>query len=115
MPRSRRSAGAAEAWDVTGAPASVGVIVPAAGRGERLRGELPKSLAPLDGRPLVQYALETLAGVDEVATIDGGRARGPSGVGARAHRARLGKIAAVVPGGADRQASVALGLAALPR
>jgi len=101
--------------DVMNTHGPVGAIVPAAGRGQRLQGEVPKALALLDGRPLVQYALETLARVDEVQTIV---VVAPEdhleSVRDLAARARLGKIAAVVPGGADRQASVARGLAALP-
>ena len=96
-------------------PDGVGVIVPAAGRGERLRGQLPKSLASLHGRPLVQYALETLASVDEVRAIVVVAPEDHVGsVRELVTGARLGKIAAVVPGGLDRQASVANGLAALP-
>jgi len=113
--RRRVDAGAVGVRAVTIPHGPVGVIVPAAGRGERLRGELPKSLAPLDGRPLVQYALETLAGVDEVQTIVVvAPADYLESVRELTVRARLEKIAAVVPGGADRQASVALGLAVLP-
>ncbi len=90
-------------------------VVPAAGRGERLRGDTPKSLIPLRGRPLVQYPLEVLQRVEEIETVV---VVAPSGaVDAVRHLARsagLSKVAAVVPGGTDRQASVACGLAALP-
>ncbi len=90
-------------------------VVPAAGRGERLGGALPKSLILLDGRPLVQYALETLQGVAEIEAV---AVAVPSDsvalVQDLAGDAGLSKVVAVVPGGPDRQASVAAGLAALP-
>ncbi len=90
-------------------------VVPAAGRGERLGGTLPKSLILLGGRPLVQYALETLQGVAQIAAVV---VAVPSDsvalVRDLASDAGLSKVIAVVPGGADRQASVAAGLAALP-
>jgi 2-C-methyl-D-erythritol 4-phosphate cytidylyltransferase/2-C-methyl-D-erythritol 2,4-cyclodiphosphate synthase len=109
----RRTA-AAEAPRVT-TSRGVGAIVPAAGRGERLGGQLPKSLAPLNGRPLVQYALQTLASVDEVhAIVVVAPEDHLDTVRNLVAGARIGKIADIVPGGADRQASVARGLAVLP-
>jgi 2-C-methyl-D-erythritol 4-phosphate cytidylyltransferase/2-C-methyl-D-erythritol 2,4-cyclodiphosphate synthase len=96
-------------------PATVGAIVPAAGRGERFRGAVPKSLVPLHGRPLVQYALETVHRVEEVvAVVVVGPAYALDAVRELVASAGLEKVAAVVPGGPDRQASVARGLAALP-
>jgi len=94
---------------------AIGAVVPAAGRGDRFRADHPKALAPLYGRPLVQYALEALQAVEEVRVIV---VVAPTDhlpeVEALVARARLGKVTAVVPGGADRQASVACGLAVLP-
>ena len=90
-------------------------VVPAAGRGERLGAATPKSLVMLHGRPLVHHALTTLQHVDEIETIavvvphDAVAA-----IQEMARRSGLTKVAAVVPGGADRQASVACGLRALP-
>lgn len=90
-------------------------VVPAAGRGERLGGALPKSLILLGGRPLVQYALETLQGVAEIEAVVVAVPSDSVGlVRDLAAAAGLRKVVAVVPGGADRQASVASGLAALP-
>ena len=93
----------------------VGAVVPAAGRGERFGGGTPKALIPLHGRPLLQYSLEVLQSVDEVEMIV---VAAPSGavdaVRRLAQTAGLGKVIAVVAGGADRQASVARGLEALP-
>jgi len=90
-------------------------VVPAAGRGERLGGPTPKSLVLLGGRPLVQYALTTLQGVAEIEAV--AVAVPPDATTAirdLARSAGLTKVVAVVPGGADRQASVAAGLRALP-
>lgn len=89
-------------------------VVPAAGRGERFGGGSPKALIPVRGRPLVEYALAAL-GASAVETIV--VAAPPDAVESVAHAARRAagaKVAAVVPGGSDRQASVARGLAALP-
>ena len=92
----------------------VGAVVPAAGRGERFGGAVPKSLVTLVGHPLVQYPLEVLERVDEVEAVVV-VAPGDAVVAVRdlAREAGLRKVT-VVPGGADRQASVACGLAALP-
>lgn len=90
-------------------------VVPAAGRGERLGGPTPKSLVLLGGRPLVQYALTILQSVPEIEAI--AVAVPPDAVTTirgLATSAGLSKVIAVVPGGADRQASVAAGLKALP-
>ena len=93
----------------------VAAVVPAAGQGERLGKDVPKCLVPLRGRPLVQYALEVLQQVAEIEAIVVVAPRGAVDVVQHlAARAGLTKVAAVVPGGADRQASVACGLAALP-
>lgn len=90
-------------------------VVPAAGRGERLGGALPKSLTLLGGQPLVRYALEILQGVAEIGAIVVAVPSESVGlVRDLAADAKLTKVVAVVPGGADRQASVAAGLAALP-
>lgn len=90
-------------------------VVPAAGRGERLGGATPKALALLGGRPLVQYALTTLQGVAEIEAV--AVAAPPDATQAirdLVRRVGLTKVVAVVPGGADRQASVASALRALP-
>jgi 2-C-methyl-D-erythritol 4-phosphate cytidylyltransferase / 2-C-methyl-D-erythritol 2,4-cyclodiphosphate synthase len=90
-------------------------VIPAAGRGERLGGGVPKSLVQLGGRPLVQHALATLQAVVEIEVV---AVAVPSEVVALVEAlvrdAGLTKVAAVVSGGADRQASVAAGLKALP-
>jgi len=93
----------------------VAAIVPAAGRGERFGGDGPKALVPLGGRPLLEYALTALGAASTVEAIV--VAAPPDAVELVervARRAAGAKLAGVVPGGSDRQASVAHGLAALP-
>ncbi len=90
-------------------------MVPAAGRGERFGGSGPKALVPLRGRPLVEYALTALGAASAVEAIV--VAAPPDAVDLIervARRAAGAKLTAVVPGGPDRQASVAYCLAALP-
>ena len=95
---------------------TVWAVVPAAGSGERLGGGRPKALVELAGRPLVSRALDALAAggvTDAVVVVP------PDPAGAAA---LLGVLAAdppplrlrVATGGADRTASVAAGLAAVP-
>jgi 2-C-methyl-D-erythritol 4-phosphate cytidylyltransferase len=90
-------------------------VVPAAGSGRRLGGHEAKALVQLAGRPLLLYALADLEASRSVAAIvvvaHPDQVAASTGVVAEAG---LGKVAAVVPGGPTRQASVALGLAALP-
>jgi 2-C-methyl-D-erythritol 4-phosphate cytidylyltransferase / 2-C-methyl-D-erythritol 2,4-cyclodiphosphate synthase len=93
----------------------IAAVVPAAGRGERFGGNGPKALVPLRGRPLVEYAVAALGAASAIEAII--VAAPPDAVGAvelAARRAAGGKVAAVVAGGADRQDSVARGLAVLP-
>jgi 2-C-methyl-D-erythritol 4-phosphate cytidylyltransferase len=90
---------------------SVGVLVPAAGRGQRLGPGAPKALRPLAGEPLLLHAVRALRAAPSV---------GPVVVAVPADRldavrALLAGLDAVpVPGGDERPASVALALAALP-
>jgi 2-C-methyl-D-erythritol 4-phosphate cytidylyltransferase len=44
-------------------------IVPAAGSGSRMGGTLPKQYWPLHGRPLLWYAIETLARVERIDSV----------------------------------------------
>jgi 2-C-methyl-D-erythritol 4-phosphate cytidylyltransferase / 2-C-methyl-D-erythritol 2,4-cyclodiphosphate synthase len=93
----------------------VAAVVPAAGRGERFGSGTPKSLVALRGCPLLLYPLRVLQSVSEIETIV---VVAPAGavdtMRALARDAGLTKVGAVVEGGADRQASVARGLASLP-
>lgn len=83
-------------------------IVAAAGRGERLGADVPKALLPVGGRPLVVHAVRMLrqAGVETIVVA----APAQSVEEVRS----LVPEAVVVAGGATRQASVRLALAALP-
>jgi 2-C-methyl-D-erythritol 4-phosphate cytidylyltransferase len=90
---------------------SVGVLVPAAGRGERLGPGAPKALRELAGEPMLLHTVRALRSAPSV---------GPVVVAAPADdldtvRTLLaGLDAEVVAGGAERPASVARALAALP-
>ncbi|MCF8103162.1 MAG: 2-C-methyl-D-erythritol 4-phosphate cytidylyltransferase, partial [Desulfarculaceae bacterium] len=88
-------------------------VVPAAGSGTRLGGDRPKQYLSLGGRPLLTrtlMALEKAEAVEAVVVVC------PPGA-EEATRERcvapygLAKVAAVVPGGAQRQDSVAAGVA----
>ncbi|HTM58373.1 MAG TPA: 2-C-methyl-D-erythritol 4-phosphate cytidylyltransferase [Candidatus Udaeobacter sp.] len=89
-------------------------ILLCAGRGERLKSEVPKALAPLAGRPLFTFALQALeesAAIDAIVVVGPARALqaalAASGIAAR-------KVVAWTEGGRERQHSVGRGLAALP-
>lgn len=90
----------------------VAVLVPAAGMGVRLGPGGPKALRLLGGEPLLVHAVRRVAAAPSVAAIV--VAAPPDGVAEV--RAMLATVAlvTVVPGGADRQASVAAALAAVP-
>ncbi|WP_434741950.1 2-C-methyl-D-erythritol 4-phosphate cytidylyltransferase [Micromonospora sp. SH-82] len=90
----------------------VAVLVPAAGAGVRLGPGGPKALRTLAGEPLLVHAVRRLAAADSVHTVV---------VAAPAAevdlvRRLLAPVApvTVVPGGAERQASVAAALAVVP-
>ncbi|MDQ4006298.1 MAG: 2-C-methyl-D-erythritol 4-phosphate cytidylyltransferase [Actinomycetota bacterium] len=85
-------------------------ILLAAGRGERLGGDVPKCFVELEGRPLLAHAVDAAtacAAVELVVVV------APQGFGGRAgpHVAHLGEGAVVIAGGSTRQESVAAGLA----
>ncbi len=44
-------------------------LVPAAGSGSRMGGELPKQYLPLDGRPMLYHALAPLCACGDIATV----------------------------------------------
>jgi 2-C-methyl-D-erythritol 4-phosphate cytidylyltransferase len=99
----------------------VAVIVPAAGRGERLGGPVPKALRGIgaDGESLLARAVRTLCAAPSVDLV---AVAAPPDARADVERLLAPTIAAagrrvdllVVAGGATRQASVAAALAALP-
>ena len=97
-----------------GAP-DTAVLVPAAGRGERLGVGVPKALCRLAGEPLLVHAVRRLAAARCVAVIV--VAAPPDAVdGVRDLLKPVSGMVpvTVVPGGASRQASVAAALAAVP-
>ncbi|TAM76928.1 2-C-methyl-D-erythritol 4-phosphate cytidylyltransferase [bacterium] len=88
-------------------------LVTAAGRGRRFGRR--KQLAELLGRPLVAWSVATFASMEEVAAIVVAcEADERERMAELLSPVAAGKLAAVVPGGLTRQASVARGLAAVP-
>ncbi|HEX6208149.1 MAG TPA: 2-C-methyl-D-erythritol 4-phosphate cytidylyltransferase [Actinomycetota bacterium] len=88
-------------------------ILLAAGRGERLGGERPKALLEVGGVSLLERAVRT---VDAVPAIEGFVVTVPRGLEetAKSEAASSPRFLAAVQGGDSRQASVRLGLEALP-
>ena len=93
---------------------SVTAILLCAGRGERLDAGVPKALAPLAGRPLFAWSLETLqrsSAIDAIVLVGARRllreAIAASGLTAA-------KVHAFIEGGQERQDSVGRGLSSLP-
>jgi 2-C-methyl-D-erythritol 4-phosphate cytidylyltransferase len=90
----------------------VAVLVPAAGAGVRLGPGGPKALRLLDGEPLLVHAIRRVAAASSVRLI----VVAAPAADVEAVRALLAPVArvTVVAGGAQRQESVALALAAVP-
>jgi 2-C-methyl-D-erythritol 4-phosphate cytidylyltransferase len=90
----------------------VAVLVPAAGAGVRLGPGAPKALRRLAGEPLLVHAVRRIAAAPSVHTI----VVAAPVAEIESVRALLAPIApvTVVAGGAERQASVAAALAAVP-
>lgn len=88
---------------------SVVALVPAAGRGERLGGSVPKALVPVRGEPLLVHAVRGLlcSGCVDRVVVAGPV---PHLDTAAAALAWAGAGARVVPGGASRTQSVRLAL-----
>ncbi|MGG2465880.1 2-C-methyl-D-erythritol 4-phosphate cytidylyltransferase [Streptomyces sp. RGM 3693] len=98
-------------------PARTAAVIPAAGRGVRLGPGTPKALRTLGGTPMLVHAVRAMAAsravthIVVVAPPDGpDEVRRLLDAHPLADRTEL----TVVPGGATRQESVRLGLAALP-
>jgi 2-C-methyl-D-erythritol 4-phosphate cytidylyltransferase len=89
---------------------NVGVVVVAAGRGERLGDRGPKALVALAGEPLLVHTLRALgaAGLPPAVVV-----HTPGEEAAFAAAVDGFRVAALVPGGATRTASVRAGVAAL--
>jgi 2-C-methyl-D-erythritol 4-phosphate cytidylyltransferase len=79
-------------------------LIVAGGRGERLGADRPKALVELAGRPLVQWSIDVLAGIEEIESIVLAL---PAGVAAPAG-------VTAVNGGPARSDSVRRALAAAP-
>lgn len=93
----------------------VGVVIPAAGRGERLKSRLSKPFVPLSGRPLISHTLAVFQRVRAVSAIVlVARPDDHARLQQIIRRHRLTKVRAVVSGGPSRAASVSRGVAALP-
>jgi len=92
--------------------ASLWCVVPAAGRGTRVGGDIPKQYLPLAGKPLILHTLEHLAAHPQIAglmVVLGSKDEHWPGV------AELGgKPVLTTLGGAERCDSVLAGLRALP-
>lgn len=96
--------------------AQLGVVVVAAGRGTRLGGTEPKAFVELNGKTLLQRALEPLFELEEpveiVVVVASDRAEHAQEI-VRRVAGVAGEHVRVVEGGAERHWSVANGLAAL--
>ena len=92
--------------------ASVWAVVPAAGRGTRFGGEVPKQYLQVGGRPLLAYTLDALLAHPAVAGVGVALAADdPWWPGWSDH---AGKPVLTCTGGASRAASVLAAMAALP-
>lgn len=91
---------------------SLWCVVPAAGRGARVGGDIPKQYLPLAGEPLVRHTLERLAAHPRIAglmvVLGAGDARWPG------WDRIAGKPVRTTVGGAERCDSVLAGLESLP-
>lgn len=92
---------------------AIGLIVPAAGRGERLGAGVPKALLPLAGQPLLVHAVR---GALSSRVVDVVVVAAPAGRVDEVRGLLAGEATElrVVRGGADRRESVARALAELP-
>ena len=100
--------------DADAAPSSVGVVVVAAGSGTRLGAALPKAFVVLRGRPLLGYAVDTVARLPHLSRLVVVAPPEHTDPGAAVWAGvALPPDAVVVAGGAERTDSVAAGLAAL--
>ncbi|HET6968751.1 MAG TPA: 2-C-methyl-D-erythritol 4-phosphate cytidylyltransferase [Ornithinibacter sp.] len=103
--------------DADAAPCSVGVVVVAAGSGSRLGAGRPKAFVRLRDRPLLAYAVATVARLPHLRSLvvvaPEGHADPQDTADPLWAGAALPPGTVVVPGGAERTDSVAAGLAAV--
>lgn len=93
---------------------SVGVIIPAAGRGKRMGAMIPKQYLPLCNHPILAHTLKVFEmhpRIDSIVVTAG--AGDEKGVWDLVKQYELKKVTAVVTGGEERQHSVRQGLAEL--
>jgi len=99
-------------------PPTLGVILVAAGRGERLGADIPKAFVELNGRTLVAHALSTLAHLDvsghAVIVVPDGSIESTHRMLEESDSALSPWQVSIVPGGHERHDSVRRGLEALP-
>ena len=90
---------------------TVTALIVAAGKGERLGGELPKQYRPIGGKPVLRWAVEALAGhpsIDQVRVVIG------EGHEQMASDALAGlRVGDFIRGGSERSDSVVSGLQAI--
>lgn len=95
-------------------PARTAALVPAAGRGERLGPGAPKALRTIGGEPILLHAVRGLLASGEIDLVVVAAPPTDEGM-AEVRRILAGLVpVTIVPGGATRQESVALALAAVP-
>jgi len=96
----------------------VGVIIPAAGRGSRMGGSLPKQFLELDGRPILVRTLGVFLELPEITRVVVPVAADRFAEAAALLKGffpeEMGSRLRLVRGGSSRQLSVRAGLAALP-
>ncbi len=90
-------------------------LVPAAGSGSRMGGELPKQYLPLAGVPMIRHALETLCAVPAIARVFVVLAPGDDEWPRHDWSALGDKLTVLDCGGATRAESVINGLRAVSR
>jgi len=95
---------------------TVGVVIPAAGRGSRMKHRMPKQFMALCGKPILLRTLEPFqaSAVIDFIIVVAGRAD-VAKVRRMVLSARISKVRAVVPGGSVRQESVWNGLRELQK
>jgi 2-C-methyl-D-erythritol 4-phosphate cytidylyltransferase len=95
---------------------SVGVVIPAGGRGVRLGSDVPKQFLLLQGKPILQHSVEkfeSLPAVSEiVVVVPADQLRRAEAI---IEKARFRKVSHVVVGGSERQHSVRNGLLCFDR
>jgi 2-C-methyl-D-erythritol 4-phosphate cytidylyltransferase len=90
------------------------VLVLAAGRGERLGGTTPKGLVRLRGRTLLERSVRAMLAVEAVGLVQPVVPDAVLAAGTDLGLPEDARVACAIPGGAERQDSVAEGLRALP-